>query len=93
MAANDSIRYVEQPEPGDAEPGLGLSNEMGPIITALKEGNIMTRYYCKRAPDLRIFSLKLEEFQIAWSRTGGGKDINRIEGCGKTSCFACEKSL
>ncbi|XP_031560507.1 1-phosphatidylinositol 4,5-bisphosphate phosphodiesterase gamma-1-like isoform X2 [Actinia tenebrosa] len=83
MASNDSIRYIEHPEPPEGDQGIGLSTEMGPIITALKEGNIMTRYYSKRAPDLRIFSLKLEEFQIAWSRTGGGKDINRIEGCVK----------
>lgn len=81
MASNETIRYVEHPEP--SEEGIGLTTEMGPIITALKEGNIMTRYYSKKAPELRIFSLKLEEFQIAWSRTGGGKDINRIEGCGK----------
>lgn len=74
-------RYVDQPEQAETE--VTLSSEMGPIITALKGGNIMTRYYCKRAPEMRVFSLQLEEFQIAWSRTGGGKEGARVEGCGK----------
>lgn len=76
-----SRNSVEQPGQKGSE--MTLSSEMGPIITALKGGNILTRYYCKRAPDLRIFSLQPEEFQVAWSRTGGGKEGARIEGCGK----------
>ena len=75
MAGNENT-YVE--EPGE------LTEEMGPIITALKEGNIMTRYYSnrKRTPDLRIFMLKLDEFQLVWCRTG--KEGGREEGRGKS---------
>ena len=62
----------------------GIGEEMGPIITALKEGNVMTRYYSnkKRNPDSKIFMLKLEEFQLEWYRTG--KEGGRLEGTGAT---------
>lgn len=69
------------PPPGAAPVGIG--EEMGPIITALKEGSAMTRYYSNRkrqTPDLRIFKLKMEEFQLVWCRTG--KEGGRQEGSG-----------
>ncbi|XP_048577157.1 1-phosphatidylinositol 4,5-bisphosphate phosphodiesterase gamma-1 isoform X2 [Nematostella vectensis] len=78
-SAGEATRYVAQTSP---DLGDEMAN-MGPIITALKEGNVMTRYYSKRAPEIRIFSLKLEEFQVIWSRTGGGKEASRVEGCVK----------
>ncbi|XP_022794203.1 1-phosphatidylinositol 4,5-bisphosphate phosphodiesterase gamma-1-like isoform X3 [Stylophora pistillata] len=60
-------------------PPPGLGEEMGPIIGALKEGSAMTRYYSKRqTPDLRIFMLKMEEFQVVWCRTG--REGGRLEG-------------
>lgn len=70
-------------------PAPGLGEEMGPIISALKEGSAMTRYYSKRqTPDLRIFMLKMEEFQVVWCRTG--REGGRLEGSGivrpKTVC-------
>ena len=63
--------------------GIAIGEEMGPIIAALKEGSAMTRYYANRkrtAPDLRIFMLKMEEFQLVWCRTG--KEGGRQEGSG-----------
>lgn len=70
-------------------PAPALGEEMGPIIAALKEGSAMTRYYSKnKTPDLRIFMLKMEEFQVVWCRTG--KEGGRLEGSGinnaKTLC-------
>lgn len=60
-------------------PAPALGEEMGPIIAALKEGSAMTRYYSKnKTPDLRIFMLKMEEFQVVWCRTG--KEGGRLEG-------------
>ena len=62
-------------------PAPALGEEMGPIIAALKEGSAMTRYYSKnKTPDLRIFMLKMEEFQVVWCRTG--KEGGRLEGSG-----------
>ena len=74
-------------------PAPALGEEMGPIIAALKEGSAMTRYYSKnKTPDLRIFMLKMEEFQVVWCRTG--KEGGRLEGSGinktkslKQHCF------
>lgn len=63
--------------------GIAIGEEMGPIIAALKEGSAMTRYYANRkrtAPDLRIFMLKMEEFQLVWCRMG--KEGGRQEGSG-----------
>lgn len=65
-------------------PAPALGEEMGPIIAALKEGSAMTRYYSKnKTPDLRIFMLKMEEFQVVWCRTG--KEGGRLEGSGITN--------
>lgn len=75
-----AVENAYGPPPGGA-PGIG--EEMGPIIAALKEGSAMTRYYSNRkrqTPDLRIFMLKMEEFQLVWCRTG--KEGGRQEGSG-----------
>lgn len=67
--------------PPGSSAGIAIGEEMGPIIAALKEGSAMTRYYANRkrtAPDLRIFMLKMEEFQLVWCRTG--KEGGRQEG-------------
>lgn len=69
--------------PPGSSAGIAIGEEMGPIIAALKEGSAMTRYYANRkrtAPDLRIFMLKMEEFQLVWCRTG--KEGGRQEGSG-----------
>lgn len=74
--------------PPGSSAGIAIGEEMGPIIAALKEGSAMTRYYANRkrtAPDLRIFMLKMEEFQLVWCRTG--KEGGRQEGSGiQTLC-------
>ena len=60
-----------------------LNDEMGPIITGLKEGTLMTRFTYKKSikPEPRIFMLKLDEFQVVWCRSG--KDMSREEGVSK----------
>ena len=73
------------PPPGSSA-GIAIGEEMGPIIGALKEGSAMTRYYANRkrqTPDLRIFMLKMEEFQLVWCRTG--REGGRQEGSGITN--------
>lgn len=66
---------VYGPGPGNAS-GIAIGEEMGPIITALKEGSAMTRYYSnrKRQSDVRIFKLKMEEFQLVWCRKEGARE-------------------
>jgi len=72
-------------------PAPALGEEMGPIIAALKEGSAMTRYYSKnKTPDLRIFMLKMEEFQVVWCRTG--KEGGRLEGSGITNPKSLSKN-
>ena len=55
----------------NAEPELA---EIGTIVTSLKEGTTMTRFYSSRRPETRIFLLKLDEFQIAWWRNAGKEE-------------------
>jgi hypothetical protein len=62
----------------NAEPELA---EIGTIVTSLKEGTTMTRFYANRRPETRIFLLKLDEFQIAWWKNAG-----KEEGTGAVSC-------
>ena len=51
--------------------------EIGTIVTSLKEGTTMTRFYANRQkPETRTFLLKLEEFQIAWWRYPGREEGN-----------------
>lgn len=76
MSVKPSVENVYGPPPGTGS-GIAIGEEMGPIITALKEGSAMTRYYANRkrqTTDLRIFKLKMEEFQIAWCRKEGGRE-------------------
>lgn len=71
-----TVENVYGPPPGTAS-GIAIGEEMGPIITALKEGSAMTRYYATRkrqTTDLRIFKLKMEEFQLVWCRKEGGRE-------------------
>lgn len=65
---------VYGPGPDNAS-GIAIGEEMGPIITALKEGSAMTRYYSnRRQSDVRIFKLKMEEFQLVWCRKEGARE-------------------
>ena len=77
MAENS---YVSQPT---------LNEEMGPIITGLKEGTLMTRFTSKKSvrPEPRIFMLKLDEFQVVWCRSG--RDMCREEGASKLLPCSC----
>ncbi|XP_074617747.1 1-phosphatidylinositol 4,5-bisphosphate phosphodiesterase gamma-1-like [Acropora palmata] len=70
---------VYGPGPGNAS-GIAIGEEMGPIITALKEGSAMTRYYSnrKRQSDVRIFKLKMEEFQLVWCRKEGAREEDSV---------------
>ena len=89
-----AVPNVYASAPGSAS-GIGIGEEMGPIITALKEGSAMTRYYANRkrqAPELRIFKLKMEEFQLVWCRKEGARE----EGSGIPLCAVLsqgEKSI
>lgn len=57
--------------------------EIGTVVTSLKEGTTMTRFYASnKRPETRIFLLKLEEFQIAWWRYPG-----REEGVGNVPVY------
>lgn len=80
MSVKPSVENVYGPPPGTGS-GIAIGEEMGPIITALKEGSAMTRYYANRkrqTTDLRIFKLKMEEFQIAWCRKEGGREEGSV---------------
>lgn len=75
-----AVPNVYASAPGSAS-GIGIGEEMGPIITALKEGSAMTRYYANRkrqAPELRIFKLKMEEFQLVWCRKEGAREEGSV---------------
>lgn len=68
----------------NVEPELA---EIGTIVTSLKEGTTMTRFYSNKRPETRIFLLKLDEFQIGWWRNAG-----REEGTGTVAIetIVCE---
>lgn len=61
----------------NAEPELA---EIGTIVTSLKEGTTMTRFYSNKRPETRIFLLKLDEFQIAWWRNAGKEEGTGVYG-------------
>jgi hypothetical protein len=61
----------------DQEEGVCYPSEveLGPIITALKLGTVMSRFRKNsNRPEQKTFQLNLEEFKISWFRAGVGRE-------------------
>ncbi|KAK2162254.1 hypothetical protein LSH36_101g04011 [Paralvinella palmiformis] len=56
--------------------GSAITNGLDDILDtlrALEAGSRLTRFYMRKRPEIRMFSVKLETRQIVWSRNNGGK--------------------
>lgn len=75
-----SVSNVDIPEQEEASPCFPSDNELGPIISALKLGTLMTRFRKsnKNRPEQKTFQLNLEEFKISWFRAGTGREEGQI---------------
>jgi hypothetical protein len=51
----------------------GLDGNMLDTLRALEGGSRFTRFYLRKRPENRMFSVKLETRQIVWVRNIGGK--------------------
>jgi hypothetical protein len=54
----------------------------GLLQTLSRSGTSLTKFYPKKRPDRKLFSIRLDTGQIIWSNQGGGK-VKLVEGLGK----------